>query len=647
MVLRHLDVTQPHPFLRLWERWGHGDGGEWLHPAPPPRLGWDLQPERRFGDVGRRRAWGNLPRPPPGWSVPFPVDHVEPTVPVEAGRDEYTHSHVTHDTSEPPEGVDYSGTHPVRSTRALGEPHATQLDTTHETTWCEVDESQEPYTNEADASETSVKVEPVAKVAHDVPDANAGDQLLDRKKQSVQATLERKLGELNARAASGAGLGGLQNSGTSTGSRADIAKDITITPHTPAPAPAPAPAPKPEARRVRSYSAGELKKQNANCDAPPPGFRSDPAWSPKVSGARAAAGGQAIVEMRGVPSETKQASKQTTSTSSGCPQRVAKLGKESKLPALSPAGASAAPAEASAAAVRAARHAAEMEAARAATSAVLRANTSKWSLWAPNDLESVSRRKDVADAFDNRRGHGDTEKESSRFREPEFLNETAAVARALRVEAEAAAANAASPGTAVNHSVPALVVFPPGALGQFVRSIRGGLAPGAKREPTLGILFGGWSWRRDLSLDAPNAWVATVAFLQPWQGLAVDLATWLEGEDAEAVGASRNSIAANTLRPIGWLRATAGLGAGVTEEIRDARVSAVARMETFSNSARAMSLETTKPPPASSLFVSLDDVRTAVAAKHAGGGAGAAVEVFDLRAGKAVDFTLRGDDAGE
>ena len=149
VVLRHLDVTQPHPFLRLWERWGHGDGGEWLHPAPPPRLGWDLQPERRFGDVGRRRAWGNLPRPPPGWSVPFPVDHVEPTVPVEAGRDEYTHSHVTHDTSEPPEGVDYSGTHPVRSTRALGEPHATQLDTTHETTWCEVDESQEPYTNEA------------------------------------------------------------------------------------------------------------------------------------------------------------------------------------------------------------------------------------------------------------------------------------------------------------------------------------------------------------------------------------------------------------------------------------------------------------------------------------------------------------------
>jgi len=72
LVLRHLDVTQPHPFLRLWERWGHGDGGgEWLHAPPPPRLGWDQHPPRRFGDLGRRRAWGELPRPPPGWSVPF------------------------------------------------------------------------------------------------------------------------------------------------------------------------------------------------------------------------------------------------------------------------------------------------------------------------------------------------------------------------------------------------------------------------------------------------------------------------------------------------------------------------------------------------------------------------------------------------
>lgn len=40
MVLRHLDVTQPNPFLRLWERWGHGDcGGEWRYPRFPTPFG--------------------------------------------------------------------------------------------------------------------------------------------------------------------------------------------------------------------------------------------------------------------------------------------------------------------------------------------------------------------------------------------------------------------------------------------------------------------------------------------------------------------------------------------------------------------------------------------------------------------------------
>ncbi len=72
-----------------------------------------------------------------------------------------------------------------------------------------------------------------------------------------------------------------------------------------------------------------------------------------------------------------------------------------------------------------------------------------------------------------------------------------------------------------------------------------------------------------------------------------------------------------------------------------------AGMESFSNTAGGMRLEKTNPPAGCGRVVSRDEGRPGVAGKHGGGGAGAAVEVFDLRAGKAVDFTLRGDDAGE
>ena len=64
VVLRHLDVTQPHPFLRLWERWGLGEGGgEWVHAPPPPRLGWDRQPTAHAREHVRR--WRRPPHPPP------------------------------------------------------------------------------------------------------------------------------------------------------------------------------------------------------------------------------------------------------------------------------------------------------------------------------------------------------------------------------------------------------------------------------------------------------------------------------------------------------------------------------------------------------------------------------------------------------
>lgn len=648
MVLRHLDVTQPNPFLRLWERWGHGDcGGEWRYPASPPRLGWDHQARgSRFGggDVGSRRAWGNLPRPPPGWSVPFPVAEVEPESKFEAYGDEYTHGHVPRDTSESPSDVDYQRTHRVRSKRALGEARTREPVVTNDSISYPVDESR--YANEKEP-------ESVARdLHHDVPqEAKPVDPQLARKKASVQATLERKLGELQARTeASRTKRGGHETAGTATVRGIEVAKDVTITPRTTALAPCPAPDSKRmDKQSVQSYSPAELKKINANCSSPPRGFVADLRWSPAASSKQSAVA--AVKADVGVPGEVPSTPPKQTSSSK------LEKGKDKAAPAkaqTSAAQLSAAAAEASAAAAQTALEAAEMEAARAATSAVLKANTSRWSLWAPNTPESASKRKELADAFDIRPGHGD----GTRFWEPEFLAETRAVAKALHGEVESAAlgnnGGTTSDRTPTINSVPEVVRFLPDALMQFTQGIENALAPGVTREPTLGILFGAWS-RTKRENEESNAWRAAVAFLQPWQGQALDLATWLEGEDREAVMTSKsNSVAANTLRPIGWLRTTAGLGAGVTEEITNARRVAVEQTETSMSMSQSFGLQSkhnadteTRPPPASSLFVSLDDVRTSVAKRQKNGGPGAVVEIFDLRSGKRVDFFLDGDDAGE
>ena len=122
---------------------------------------------------------------------------------------------------------------------------------------------------------------------------------------------------------------------------------------------------------------------------------------------------------------------------------------------------------------------------------------------------------------------------------------------------------------------------------------------------------------------------------------------WLEGEDAASRAAAPGSVAAKQLRPVGWLRTTAGLGAGVTERSgapRRRRRRGGGCLFLFGESASRRALA---PPSASAVFVSLDEVRSAVAASHAGGGAGAAAEVYDLRAETAVDFEVDGKDAGE
>ena len=571
--------------------------------------------------------------------MPSPADPAEPAQAFDARPGEYVHEDTARGASEPPLDVGWArgGFHRVSSSRVLGGDPARRSPAAIEPEPYPKDEGHgAPERDAADRSPGDAELGVPA-------EAKAADTPLERKRAAVQATLERKLREAEARAARGPG-----SVGTGFGTRAGTAVDVTITPSTPGrvstrragPAGPAGPAPtRPDAekrdlncaREVRAYSAAELRALNGRSrDAPPPGFIADPRWSPAREPARDDGG---AVAKPSPTSETLSSSEKN----------------EKSEPGASPSAAAAAAAEAAAAAAAAARDGAETEAARAAASAVARAKTAQWSLWSPGDPSSAAKRcEPPADALDPGRAL-----EDGRFREPEFRAEkkAAAVARAARDDARAAVDLGAALGDE-RHSRLSLVSFPAGALTQFAAGIAGVLAPpSGARAPTLGILFGSWSAAAEEPPEAggaARAWQASIAFLQPWEGAAAELVAWLEGEDAASRAAAPGSVAAKQLRPVGWLRTTAGLGAGVTEEVRRARAAAVGAEEgAFSFSEKALLDARSRPPPASAVFVSLDEVRSAVAASHAGGGAGAAAEVYDLRAETAVDFEVDGKDAGE
>ncbi len=578
--------------------------------------------------------------------MPSAADPAEPAHAFDARRGEYVHEDTARGASEPPLDVGWArgGSHRVSSSRALGGDPARRSPAAIETEPYPEDEGHgAPERDAADRSPGDAELGVPA-------EAKAADTPLERKRAAVQATLERKLREAEARAARGPG-----SVGTGFGTRAGTAVDVTITPSTPGrvssrragpagPAPTRPDAEKrmtektTRAREVRAYRAAELRALNGRSrDAPPPGFVADPRWSPAREPPRNDGG---AVAKPSPTSETLSSSEQN----------------EKSGPGASPSAAAAAAAEAAAAAAAAARDGAETEAARAAASAVARANTARWSLWSPGDPSSAAKRRDPpADALDPGRAL-----EDGRFREPEFRAEkkAAAAARAARDDARAAVDLGAALGDE-RHSRLSLVSFPAGALTQFAAGIAGVLAPpSGARAPTLGILFGSWSAAASGASGASGeppeaggaarAWQASIAFLQPWEGAVAELVAWLEGEDAASRAAAPGSVAAKQLRPVGWLRTTAGLGAGVTEEVRRARAAAVGAEEgAFSFSEKALLDARSRPPPASAVFVSLDEVRSAVAASHAGGGAGAAAEVYDLRAETAVDFEVDGKDAGE
>lgn len=120
-----------------------------------------------------------------------------------------------------------------------------------------------------------------------------------------------------------------------------------------------------------------------------------------------------------------------------------------------------------------------------------------------------------------------------------------------------------------------------------------------------------------------------------------------DGEEEDRMGkpsdGEEEATGSGVIRPIGWLQTTPATGPVLTEEVRAAFFEAKAEFSTKKNTTTTTT-KTGGEPPASSLFVSLDIVRSGL---PGGGGGGACVEVYDLGTGGALDFELSGVDEGE
>ena len=653
LVLRHLDASQPHPFLRLWERWGLGEGGgEWAHPPPPPRLAWDEQPSpARLRE--RRPLWRAPPAPPLARRPADERVHARerPAAPREPPRSASPSEPGNSTASDASGESSADGDDAARAAASFFDeeappspspaPTPTRRYAPDELRAIGASAARAPPPETPglravrDAANDHRRVQSpfqspclkrgiqLAASAADDDAASAAAALLAAKKAAVRAEVDRKLREAETRAA-----------GTERAASAP-----SDAPRTDAP---------PSEKR-RAYTRNELRALRALAgDGAPPGFDPDPRWTAPASAAVSAGGPKA-----------PDASTARRSSREGAAARDGDA----------PAARSLAAAKAAASAASAAREAAEAEAAaaRAAVAAALRADAAGRSLW-PREGRGAA-------------GEASPPRE---FREPRFLAESLRVAgrigsRAAEGKGEGSEGGArdgateATGGDEASVAVVDSVVFPPGALVAFSELVTGGrggsafsFSPGGKTTEsttaTLAVVHGAWtrtrrSGFRDDAAEAgagPEAagpgrapgpgrarWRLAAAFLQPWDGSPRELASWLETTRDDSAR-SRGMIA-----PCAWLRATHALAPAAAEEIFAARRDA-AKVSVAVAAGRGPEVPVPaeegalKPPPPSAVFVSLDVVRTALSARGAGGGA--RVEVFDLRDGAEVEFEVSGAD---
>ena len=584
VVLRHLDVTQPHPFLRLWERWGLGEGGgEWVHAPPPPRLGWDRQPTAHAREHVRR--WRRPPHPPP------PALDPHAPLPLLATRDARWSDHDRPAHPGHPEGI-------VHAPESADHDH---------------DSSPIPTTPPSRRARTYTadQLRAVAAAAGPTPplDVPALRDIAAAEATVPSDPLDDVRAALAAKKA--AVLASRATPGDEPASRGDE--------RAPPPSPSPPPSPPPPPLR---YAAEELRAWNVGCDAAPPGFVADAGWS------RGGASPSARASKGAASKKPKSSSSRAKEAARGAAAAAASAAAARDAAELETARAMAVAAlrvDSSAWSIWATppRRTTNVgdnttDEAENAESADGRGSDPRPALFA-----EASYLADVTAVAASLRAKAEAEEVEARRRET------------ARLKSEPS-----SPVDAIG--------FAPGALTAFAVAATDAaksLAPYAVPTSTLGLAFGTWT---RVDGDGSNAWRGAVAFLQPWDGEPARLVEWLARRDEEAREGTRGDEVKEArekgvgIRPMGWVMTTNALEPRVSEDVRDAFRAVAGTGTGTGGDAGTGTGGDDGPPPAAAMLVSLDATVTALAAKGAGGGA--RVEVFDLRTERALDFEVEGVD---
>ena len=271
LVLDHLDVGQPYPFLRLWERWGLGEGPpreetrrhhraepSWSPPRPsPPQARRHSRPRRE--DPPASTFTGAPEEHPPVWDDEVSVDDQEDArPPSDSDGEDLDEGTAEEETTEevsapapPPPPLPRPAMYTVDEMRAMGanaplvptkrvvsEEEAEALAKRKAAAAAEVQRRLRELALREATPPAALEETPAKEPEHAVEPALVKEKEEEKEKKEEEKEKERLV----------------------------IPEERLAIPHEVGVAP-------------RRYAADELRALNVGCDAPPPGFDPDPAWA--------------------------------------------------------------------------------------------------------------------------------------------------------------------------------------------------------------------------------------------------------------------------------------------------------------------------------------------------------------------------------
>ena len=272
LVLDHLDVGQPYPFLRLWERWGLGEGPPreetrrhhraeppWSPPRPsPPQARRHSRPRRE--DPPASTFTGAPEEHPPVWDDEVSVDDQEDArPPSDSDGEDLDEGTAEEETTEevsapapPPPPLPRPAMYTVDEMRAMGanaplvptkrvvsEEEAEALAKRKAAAAAEVQRRLRELALREATPPAALEETPAKEPEHAVEPALVKEKEEEKEKKKEEEEEEERL---------------------------VIPEERLAIPHEVGVAP-------------RRYAADELLALNVGCDAPPPGFDPDPAWA--------------------------------------------------------------------------------------------------------------------------------------------------------------------------------------------------------------------------------------------------------------------------------------------------------------------------------------------------------------------------------